>query len=372
MINSNEPFQQTTPLQMSTKSFSSPLPVIDEMNHEDISSIIPNDNSPTKHLILTKKLIEIDAINTNTSSSESLNAKQTASSLSEIKMVDLVSKNNSFYDKKDLRQEFVEDNSAVPPSIEIENGIETQNHNRESQLNTEKKPEQHRVHIDKDTSTMLANNNDETLSKRMPETFAISDSAQKATTTDDALILQILPALPSKAATDSAMVSSRIKDAQVDSGYVQKEHKNEMSNIKAMMTAFPEALDMFPKASQSFRNASKINSIRKDHQQDGAVATSAQNDTLNCRPEMADSSTPNIQRDYLKSVVDECMDEFTSEVRKHLWRIEWDITENFHRLKEENDSRQERFSIIYGNMMIENERLRKENEELKKSRQFFQ
>ena len=145
-----------------------------------------------------------------------------------------------------------------------------------------------------------------------------------------------------------------------------------MSNIKAMMTAFPEALDMFPKASQSFQNASKINSPRKDHQQDGAVATSAQNHTLNRRTEMAGSSTPNIQRDYLKSVVDECMDEFTSEVRKHLWHIEWDITENFQRLKEENDSRQDRFSIIYENMMLENEKLRKENEELKKSRQFFQ
>ena len=357
---------------MSTKTFSSPLPVINEMNHEDISSIIPNNNSPTKHLIRTKKLIEIDAINTHTGSSESLNAKQTASSLSEIKMVDLVSKNNSFYDKKHLRQEFIEDISAVPPSIEIENGIETQNDNRESQLNTEKKPSQHIEHIDRCTNRMLSNNNDEKLSKRMPETSAISDSAQKATSTDDAPILQILPAFPSTSATDAAMASSRIKDAEVDSGYVQKEYKNEMSNIKAMMTAFPEALEMFPKASQSFQNASKINSSRKDRQQDGAVATSVQNDILSCRPEMADSSTPNIQRDYLKSVVDDCMDEFTSEVRKHLWRIEWDITENFQRLKEENDSRQDRFSIIYENMMLENEKLRKENEELKKSRQFFQ
>ena len=368
----NEPFQQTTPLQMSTKTFSSPLPVIDEMHHEDISSIKPNADSQITHNIHTTKLIEIDAISKVTGSLESLNAKHTASTLSEIKMFDLVSQNDPYHDNKHLNQESVEGLSAVQPSFEIENIIETQNDNKQSQLNFEEKLPQHREHIGKDTCGMPSNISDAKLSKRLPETSVISHSAQEATSTDDVPILPILPALPSISGTGSVIPSSRIKDAGVDSGYLQKEHKNEMSNIKAMMTAFPEALDMFPRASQNFQKASKMNSSREDSQKNGAVSASVQNDILNCRPETADSGTPNIQRDYLKSVVDECMDEFTSEVRKHLWRIEWDITENFHRLKEENDSRQERFSIIYENMMLENERLRKENEELKKSRQFFQ
>ena len=66
------------------------------------------------------------------------------------------------------------------------------------------------------------------------------------------------------------------------------------------------------------------------------------------------------------------MHDFTTEVRKQLWHIEWDMTKNFQRLREENDRQQEGFNRIYENMMSENQRLREENEALKKSRQFYQ
>ena len=78
------------------------------------------------------------------------------------------------------------------------------------------------------------------------------------------------------------------------------------------------------------------------------------------------------ERNYLKSVVTECMDDFTSEVRKQLWHIEWDITKNFQLLKEENDLKQARFNKMYEDMMLDNQRLKEENETLKKSRHFFQ
>ena len=132
--------------------------------------------------------------------------------------------------------------------------------------------------------------------------------------------------------------------------------KTGTSDIKAMMIAFPEALNDAP-----FKTSFRSN-CGKEFQQ---------NDPASNVGEGVDKSQK-YQQDYLKSVVKECMHDFTSEVRKQLWHIEWDMTKNFQRLKEENDQKQEGFNRIYENMMLENQRLRDENEMLKKSRQFYQ
>ena len=128
------------------------------------------------------------------------------------------------------------------------------------------------------------------------------------------------------------------------------------SDIKAMMIAFPEALDNTP-----FKTSIR-NSYSKEH---------PQNDT-NIKSAEDGEKAHKFQQDYLKSVVTECMHDFTSEVRKQLWHIEWDMTKNFQRLKEENDQQQEGFSKMYENMMLENQRLREENEALKRSRPYFE
>ena len=101
------------------------------------------------------------------------------------------------------------------------------------------------------------------------------------------------------------------------------------------------------------------------------VWANALNDT-DMKMEEDTNRSQKYQQDYLKSVVTECMHDFTTEVRKQLWHIEWDMTKNFQRLKEENERQQEGFNRIYENMMLENQRLREENAELKKSRQFYQ
>ena len=72
------------------------------------------------------------------------------------------------------------------------------------------------------------------------------------------------------------------------------------------------------------------------------------------------------QREYLKSVVMECMDEFTSEVRKQLWHIEWEITG----LRTENEQVQQHQSDRAEQLMMENQLLREENESLKRTRHF--
>ena len=78
------------------------------------------------------------------------------------------------------------------------------------------------------------------------------------------------------------------------------------------------------------------------------------------------------QREYLRSVVTECMEDFTSEVRKQLWHIEWDIARNFQLLEEKNEMRQEEFNRTYENLISENQMLREENEALKRTRRFYQ
>ena len=144
-------------------------------------------------------------------------------------------------------------------------------------------------------------------------------------------------------------------DEQTDSEQNNTE-KTGMSDIRAMMTAFPEALNPTP-----FQTSFRSNYLKVPPQNDPELKNGEGTDR-----------SQKYQQEYLKSVVTECMHDFTTEVRKQLWHIEWDMTKNFQRLREENDRQQEGFNRIYENMMSENQRLREENENLKKSRQFYQ
>ena len=138
--------------------------------------------------------------------------------------------------------------------------------------------------------------------------------------------------------------------------------KHEVFDIKSMMMAFPEALTSSPFKVST--NTQEVNSR--------CEGIACMNEPTVVKSDNHVEEAKQFERSYLKSVVTESMDEFASEVRKQLWHMEWDLTKNFQLLKQENEQKQEGFNKIYESMMLENEKLRHENEQLKKSRHFFQ
>ena len=143
--------------------------------------------------------------------------------------------------------------------------------------------------------------------------------------------------------------------------------KDTVSDIKAMMMAFPEALNLWNHEVAAKEGYEKESSLKTGN---NLIADIPQENISTAQ--QSKGKIQQFERNYLKSVVTECMDDFTSEVRKQLWHIEWDITKNFQLLKEENDLKQARFNKMYEDMMLDNQRLKEENETLKKSRHFFQ
>ena len=126
--------------------------------------------------------------------------------------------------------------------------------------------------------------------------------------------------------------------------------------------AFPEALNSAPfKVSTNTQEA-----------QERWEGIACMTDTNIGKSDDRNGGPKQFERSYMKSVVTECMDEFASEVRKQLWHMEWDLTKNFQLLKQENELKQEGFNKIYESIRLENEKLTHENEELKRSRHYFQ
>ena len=189
----------------------------------------------------------------------------------------------------------------------------------------------------------------------IPSTFAtVKPSNRPSLFTQTAQSTE--PKIPVQSSAPNSATNS-VKSSNMDNG---------MSDVKAMMIAFPDALMSAPaglRARESVKNSRLQQNDKQLADLPEEVLDTSQHVTGNIQQ---------FQRNYLKSIVTECMDEFTSEVRKQLWHIEFDLTRNFEALKEENNTRLELFNRMYEDVTLENQRLRDENEALKRTRHFFQ
>ena len=123
--------------------------------------------------------------------------------------------------------------------------------------------------------------------------------------------------------------------------------KESMSELKAVMTAFPQAL-----------LESKAMDIAEDALDAGTVPPAAGSSSRG-------GHLTDFQQDFLRNCVEEAMDDFTSDMRKQLWHIQYDSIRAFQRQKDEIQNMLKHY-VVNENLVLENERLRRENEELRK------
>ena len=352
VINQDGSFLPKTPLaQNNSKSFQSPLPIIEEMLYEGNSSVV----SKTETEPLTIKHKELpDPQSLDVSYKASLSRKGVNPELSlSIKEQDigLVSASDAM----------LADTEEIP--CKISRRLHDSEYTNKKEV------------LDVVSGLKESNEHDnihqsiDDIAKHRPLNSMINDAQPidptflQADSTSQRELQQITTSLPQVPDGPNGMPSQTLAqlpdedhfEVETDSEQNNTE-KTGMSDIRAMMTAFPEALNPTP-----FKTSFRSNYVKEPPQNDAEIKSG----------EGIDRSQK-YQQEYLKSVVTECMHDFTTEVRKQLWHIEWDMTKNFQRLREENDRQQEGFNRIYENMMSENQRLREENENLKKSRQFYQ
>ena len=110
-----------------------------------------------------------------------------------------------------------------------------------------------------------------------------------------------------------------------------------MTDIKAMMLAFP-----------------KVTSLKNST--DGEVEEKA----------------ANFQRDYLRSMQVDALDDFYTDIKRHLWHLDFALIKNFQDVHDHIEQVRHDFQSQNAQLKEENEKLRAENEALKKSRQFYQ
>ena len=125
--------------------------------------------------------------------------------------------------------------------------------------------------------------------------------------------------------------------------------KESITEIKAVMTAFPQAL-----------LESKAMEIAEDAIDSQTPSSKSQGQDLPQKQNLTD-----FQQDFLRGCVEEAMDDFCSDMRKQLWHIQYDSIRAFQRQKEEI-KHMLRQHVLNENLVLENERLRMENAELKK------
>lgn len=121
------------------------------------------------------------------------------------------------------------------------------------------------------------------------------------------------------------------------------------SEINALMTAFPQVL--LEKAAEE--KALRQPAASEGGQEGGPSETVA-------------SQLPQFQQNFLRSCVEESMEEFVSEMRKHLWHQQLDAIMASQRQTEELSEVLESHRGQYERLAEENARLRRENEELRR------
>ena len=116
---------------------------------------------------------------------------------------------------------------------------------------------------------------------------------------------------------------------------------NSNVDVKDVLTAFPQALS--PKGSCS---NSSIKALPISHQNEEKEEVEV------------------FKQKYVQAAVEECMDDFCCDMRKHLWHIHYDILKSFQTQKAEIENVLRRYAINE-TLLEEMKRLREENEKLK-------
>lgn len=131
--------------------------------------------------------------------------------------------------------------------------------------------------------------------------------------------------------------------------------KDSVSEIKAVMTAFPHALLESKAMDLAEERSGKDPSVSAAPQ-----SGSGQEIGGTGRRQLTD-----FQQDFLRGCVEEAMDDFCSDMRKHLWHIQYDSIRAFQRQKEEVQGLLKHY-VMNEQLVLENDRLRRENEELRR------
>jgi hypothetical protein len=135
--------------------------------------------------------------------------------------------------------------------------------------------------------------------------------------------------------------------------------RESISQIKALMTAFPAAVI----ESAAMRKAATADpDVLDAGNQEAAAAFRV--------PSAAATTTTtttitSFQQEYLKNCVEESMDDFCSDMRKQMWHLHYDMVRSFQ-LQQEGMGEMLKMYAVNDDLASEVERLRKENEELRK------
>lgn len=126
--------------------------------------------------------------------------------------------------------------------------------------------------------------------------------------------------------------------------------KSDVSDIKAILTAFPRALMdtkkyLHDSADEVVQKSSQIAENRIDKQAGHEI-------------------DPAFQHKFMRSCVEEAMDEFCSEMRQQMWHMQYDTIRAFQLQKEEMQKLLQSYAVNEA-LLQENQRLKQENEVLR-------
>ena len=116
---------------------------------------------------------------------------------------------------------------------------------------------------------------------------------------------------------------------------------NSNVDVKDVLTAFPQALSAKSSCANSGVQALPI-SHKKEEEEEVEV----------------------LKQKYVQAAVEECMDDFCSDMRKHLWHIHYDVLKSFQTQKTEIENLLKNYAINE-TLLEEVKRLREENAKLK-------
>jgi len=125
----------------------------------------------------------------------------------------------------------------------------------------------------------------------------------------------------------------------------------QISDIRAMMLAFPETLSTDPHLKKPAEKGQENSNSSGD--EDGAAGF-------------------NLHHKYLRAMQSEALDDFYTDIKRHLWHLDYTLVKNFQDLHDHMDQIRSDFRAENDALARENQRLREENEELKKTRKYYQ
>jgi len=153
-----------------------------------------------------------------------------------------------------------------------------------------------------------------------------------------------------------------------------EQQPSQMSDIRAMLLAFPK---MMSSSSASVAAAALPSGATFSPPPNASAGSSGGGGEElkklggGGQPENGDSQMQ-LHRDYLRGMQCEALDDFYTDIKRHLWHLDYTLVRNFQDVHDHLEEVREDFRIQNEQLMAENQRLREENESLKKTRRFYQ